>query len=150
MVRIYSTLLFTCLLLFLTAISSAFCQKADDEVLKTEIRRFEAMTQNDWEVLEEVLAEDLVYTHSNAKVDSKTQYIADLKAGKVKYNTIKPEDVKVRIFNNGSLGIITGKAIVEVTQNEQSTTNNLRYTDVYVKRKGKWQLVSWQSTKIPE
>ncbi len=125
-------------------------QKADDELFKTEIRLFEALTQNDWVVFEEVLAEDLVYTHSNAKTDTKAQYIADLKAGKVKYNTIKPEDVQVRLYNNGSMGIITGRAVVEVTQNGQSTTSNLRYTDVYVKRKGKWQQVSWQSTRIPE
>jgi hypothetical protein len=125
-------------------------QKVEDELLKTEIRRFEAMTQNDLEVLDQILADDLIYTHSSAKVDTKSQYLADLRAGLVRYNTIKPEDVKVRLYSGGNMGIITGKAAVEVTVNGKSSTMNLRYTDVYARRKGKWQMVSWQSTRLPE
>jgi hypothetical protein len=128
----------------------AWSQKVEDELLRTEVRRFEAMTQNDLDVLEQILADDLIYTHSNAKVDTKSQYLADLRAGVARYNSIKPEDVKVRLYNNGTVGIITGKATVEVTTNGKASTLNLRYTDVYVKRKGKWQMVSWQSTKLPE
>jgi hypothetical protein len=26
----------------------------------------------------------------------------------------------------------------------------VRFTDVYAKRNGKWQMVVWQSTKLPE
>jgi hypothetical protein len=139
-----------CLTCGLAFVSPAWSQKVEDELLRTEIRRFESMTQNELDVLEQILADDLIYVHSNTKVDNKTQYLADLRAGLVRYNTIKPEDVKVRLYGNGSLGIITGKATVEFTQNNKSTTINLRYTDVYVKRKGKWQMVSWQSTRLPE
>jgi hypothetical protein len=108
------------------------------------------MTQNDLEVLEQILGDDLIYTHSSAKVDNKSQYMADLRAGVVRYNTIKPEDVKVRLYSGGNMGIITGKATVEVTVNGKVSEMNLRYTDVYARRKGKWQMVSWQSTRLAE
>jgi ketosteroid isomerase-like protein len=146
----YILMLCTFLLGLLTISFPVWSQKAEDELLKTEISRFEAMTQNDFEVLEQILADDLIYTHSSAKVDNKSQYLADLKSGAVKYNTIKPEEVKVRLYSNGNIGIITGKATVEVTSNGKLATLNLRYTNVYAKRKGKWQLVSWQSTRLPE
>jgi hypothetical protein len=147
---LFSIVFNICFLGILFAAIPAWSQKAEDDLLKTEIRRFEAMTQNDFEELEQILADDLIYTHSSGKVDTKSQYINDLKANVVRYNTIKPDEVKVRMYSNGTIGIITGKAMVEITQNEKQTTINLRYTDVYAKRKGKWQMISWHSTRLPE
>jgi ketosteroid isomerase-like protein len=147
---LFSIVMYFCFAGVLLISTPAWSQKAEDELLKTEIRRFEAMTQNDFEALEQILGDDLIYTHSSAKVDNKRQYINDLKAGVVRYNTIKPDEVKVRMYSNGNMGIITGKAMVEITQNDKQTTINLRYTDVYAKRKGKWQMISWQATRMPE
>jgi hypothetical protein len=45
--------------------------------------------------------------------------------------------------------VITGMArtIALVAGRESSTV--LRYTDLWVERNGRWQMVAWQSTRIP-
>ncbi len=123
-------------------------QKAEDEVLQTQVRRFEALIENDQAALDQLLAEDLIYTHSNAKVDTKQDFMAALKSGKVAYKSVQPDEVKVRLM--GSVGIITGKADVVVEQEGKANTIHLRFMDVYAKRKGRWQQVGWQSTRLPE
>src|SRR5262245_52458015 len=58
-------------------------QSGDGEaVKKLEIERFQAQEKNDFAALERLLADDLVYTHSSAAVDTKAGYIDALKSGK--------------------------------------------------------------------
>lgn len=123
-------------------------QKAEDEVLQTQVRRFEAMIENDQAELEQLLANDLVYTHSNARVENKQEFLATLKSQKLVYKSVQPDEVKVRLM--GSVGIITGKADVVIEQEGKTNTLHLRFMDVYAKRKGRWQQVAWQSTRMPE
>ncbi|QHT70286.1 nuclear transport factor 2 family protein [Rhodocytophaga rosea] len=126
----------------------ALAQKTEDELLQTQVRRFEAMIENDQTELEQLLASDLVYTHSNAVVENKQEFLATLKSQKLIYRSVQPDEVKVRLL--GSVGIITGRADVVVEQEGKTNTLHLRFMDVYAKRKGHWQQVSWQSTRIPE
>jgi hypothetical protein len=126
----------------------ALAQKAEDEVLQTQVRRFEAMIENDQAELEQLLASDLVYTHSNAIVENKQEFLATLKSQKLIYKSVQPDEVKLRLL--GSVGIITGKADVVVEQEGKTITIHMRFMDVYAKRKGHWQQIGWQSTRIPE
>jgi ketosteroid isomerase-like protein len=55
------------------------------EVLKADDRRFEAMRKGDWAALDAVLADDLTYVHSTARLESKAEHVANLRAGKPYY-----------------------------------------------------------------
>jgi hypothetical protein len=123
-------------------------QKAGDELLQTQVRRFEALIENDQIELEQLLADDLIYTHSNAQVENKQEFLSTLKSQKLIYKSVQPDELKVRLL--GSVGIITGKADIVVEQEGKINTFHLRFMDVYTKRKGRWQQVGWQSTRIPE
>ena len=121
---------------------------ADAEAVKAaELRRFEVMTTRDYKALETLLADDLVYTHSSASVDTKASYLESLTSGRVTYKTIAPRDVKVRIY--GTTAIVNGEAAMTVDSNGQALVNTLRFTDVWVKRDNRWQMVAWQSTRMP-
>jgi hypothetical protein len=98
--------------------------------------------------LEQLLADDLIYTHSNAQVENKQEFLSTLKSQKLIYKSVQPDELKVRLL--GSVGIITGKADIVVEQEGKINTFHLRFMDVYTKRKGRWQQVGWQSTRIPE
>ena len=132
--------------LFLICISIiSFAQTTTEQaVMDTEKLRFEAQVKKDIPALEKLLADDLVYTHSNGNTDSKTSYIQSIKDGKSQYDEIKSEEMKVRVY--GKTAIINGVCMVKMPTNPNL---HLRYTDVYVKKKGQWQLVAWQSLKIP-
>jgi hypothetical protein len=52
------------------------------DVVRADDRRFEAMRRSDWPALEAALADDLTYVHSTARLESKAEHVANLRAGK--------------------------------------------------------------------
>ena len=69
-----------------------------DEILALENRRFEAMTNQDAQALDEILADDLSYTHSTARVETKAEFIFSSTSGRNKYRTIERDKVTVRQY----------------------------------------------------
>jgi hypothetical protein len=133
------------LLLFLA--TASFSQsKTEKAIQNLERQRFEAMTTKDIGFLKNVLADDLSYTHSNGLTEDKTAHLENIRTGKLEYRSIQPEEMKLRIHHRSAIG--TGIVNVTGVLNEKEFNIRLRYTDVYVKEKGKWRLVAWQSLKL--
>ena len=120
----------------------------ESQIRQVENRRIQAMVKADTGELNQVLADDLTYTHSSGQVDSKVQLVESLKSGARKYQAIEPEDVKVRVY--GDTAIVTGKAKLKTVSKGQESNFQVRFTDVYAKKNGHWQMVAWQSTRLPE
>jgi hypothetical protein len=136
------------LLLFIVFISQTlFAQTAlQNTISALEMKRFTAMTQKDTVFLKKVLSDGLVYTHSNALVESKQSFLESIKTGKIVYKSMESEEMKVRILDKTA--IINGIVKVSGSLNDKEFTLRLRYTDVYHKNKGGWQLEAWQSLKL--
>ncbi len=115
-----------------------------DEIIVLEDRRIVAMTKGDVHVLEEILADDLIYTHTTARIDTKSSFIEAISSGRSNYRSVEREDVQVRQF--GDSAVVTGHAKFHVGDNNFQA----RFIDVYVKRNGAWQMVAWQSTRLPD
>jgi ketosteroid isomerase-like protein len=138
----FLTLVFTCFALI------AFSQKADIASLKqAELNRFNVMVAKDRAALEAVLHKDLVYFHSGGNSDTKDSYIASIFSGKSSYVSIVPVEIQTRVY--GKTGINTGVLnLVNLSADGKETPVKLRFTDVFVFENGRWQMVSWQSTKL--
>ena len=115
-----------------------------DEIIALENRRIEAMTKGDVQALEEILADDLIYTHTTARLDTKASFIDAIKSGRSNYKSVDTSDVSVRQF--GDSAVVTGHAKFHVGDNKFEA----RFIDVYAKRNGAWQMVAWQSTRLPD
>jgi hypothetical protein len=63
------------------------------------------------------------------------------------YTGIEPTDVKAQ--DCGDSVILTGAASIRVNSNGRPISFGVRFTDVYVNRGGQWQMVAWQSTRLP-
>ncbi|MDJ1481459.1 nuclear transport factor 2 family protein [Cytophagaceae bacterium YF14B1] len=147
--NIHLTLLFfLCNIFLVFAQNSTFDTKdeIEKEVRSLEMRRFEMMVHKDTKGLSEILGEDLVYIHANGVLEKKSQFLETLDKGKTLYQSIQSEEVGIRVI--GDAAVINGVATVRVWTAGQTLDMHLRYTDVYVRRNGKWQLISWQSTRI--
>ena len=118
----------------------------DAEVLQADDRRFEAMQKADWAVLEASLADDLSYVHSTARLESKAEHVANLKAGNPHYRGIAPRDRRVRV--HGAVGIVTGVSDMHVESDGRGQQFTIRYLAVYVKGE-RWRMIAWQSTRTP-
>ncbi len=133
-------------LLLLPAVSSFSQIKKQLKIEALEHQRFEAMTTKNISFLKTVLADDLSYTHSNGLIEDKTAHLENIENGRLQYRSIQSEEMKVRLRRHTAVG--TGIVNVTGVLNEKEFDIRLRYTDVYVKEKGKWRLVAWQSLKL--
>jgi ketosteroid isomerase-like protein len=123
-------------------------QGGDTEAVKAlELKRFEAMQQNDFSALEGLLADDMIYTHSSGQADTKAQFLEALRTGKTRYVKIAPTDTNVTIF--GDTAVIRGRGQFTVENQAGKNEFTLSYLDVWLKRGGKWQMVAWQSARLP-
>ena len=122
-------------------------QQNEQQIRQREIRRFEAMVRGDVSVLDDILSDDLTYTHATGVFETKAEFIAKLKSGQTKYESFAPENVLVRLY--GMTGVVTGVARVKVQVKGEHLSFQLRFTDVYVKKGDRWQMVAWQATRLP-
>ena len=110
-----------------------------------------AVVRQDVAALDRILADDFVATSSRGEVRSKAQEIADIKPAEHSDDFVTEgfelDDIKVRIF--GNTAIVTGRSTLKVKYKGRSNTTLFRYTRVYVKRKGNWQAVAQQLTRLP-
>jgi len=118
------------------------------EIIALDKKRMDAMCQKDIATLNAVLADDLVYTHSSARLDTKQSLIGGMESGKTVYTGIEPSDVKAQDL--GDAVVLTGIARIRVNSGGNPNSFSVRFTDVYSNRGGRWQMVTWQSTRLPE
>ena len=123
-------------------------RQSEQEIRQREARRFEAMVRGDSAALDDILSDDLGYTHATGVYETKAEFLAKLKSGQLKYESFTPEDMLVRIY--GMTGVVTGVARVKVQIKGEPLSFQLRFTDVYVKQGGRWQMVAWQATRLPQ
>jgi len=119
-----------------------------DMIIDLDIKRMQAMAARDIDTLETLLAEDLVYTHSSARIDTKQTLIANMKSGATVYSSVRPSDVKAQDL--GDVVILTGSAQIKVFSQGKQLNFGVRFTDAYANRNGRWQMVVWQSTRLPD
>ena len=122
-------------------------QQAEQEIRQRETRRFEALVRGDMASLEEIMADDAIYTHATGVVETKAEYLAKMKSGEVRYESFAPEQLQVRIY--GTAAVLTGIASVTAHVGGEVRNLRLRFTDVYVKQGDRWRMVAWQSTRLP-
>lgn len=116
-------------------------------IIDLDAKRMSAMAAKDVATLEAVLADDLVYTHSSARLDTKRSLIDAMVKGLTVYTGVEPSDVKAQDL--GDTVVLSGIAQIKVVSNGTPNAFGVRFTDVYTRRNGRWQMVTWQSTRLP-
>lgn len=120
---------------------------AEKSVFDTENRRFEAMMRADTAALRLLLSDDLLYVHSNALVENKSEHLHAIAQKTLVYQKIERKNATLRLY--GKTALINGTAAVKGILKGNTFEINLLYTALYRKKKGVWQLVNWQSTRLP-
>lgn len=135
------------IVMILTAvIANAQSGKVEQEILKLEQQWEDALVKADVAALEKLYHDKLVYTHSNAAVDSKASYNAKIKSGASKYVSIKRDDIKVTVIDDTA--IVTAHWLVQAVSGGNKVNTDARYIHIYVKEKGGWKMAAHQSTYV--
>ena len=140
------TLIFSMILLTAFSAMTLAQGKVEQTILRMEQDWENALVKSDVAALGTIYSDDLNYTHSNGSVDNKKSYIDKIKSGGTKYESMKREDIKVRVYGNTAL--VTCHWMVNVTADGKKISTDARYLHVYVKKGSVWQMVSHQATRI--
>ncbi len=115
-------------------------------IIELDRQRMTAMAKKDVAALQRILADDLIYTHSSARLDTKASLIGAMEAGATVYTAVEPSDVVAQDL--GDAVVLTGVAAISVNSGGTANSFRVRFTDVYANRGGAWQMVTWQSTRL--
>ncbi|MDA3040255.1 MAG: nuclear transport factor 2 family protein [Actinomycetota bacterium] len=119
----------------------------EDEIATLEDRRFAAQISGDGAELDELLADNLRYTHSNAVVDTKASYIESITSGRVTYRDVRRSETDIQMAD--ATAIVTGRAELDVSTPVGDRTIVLRYIAVWGAVGGDWKFLAWESTPFP-
>lgn len=112
-----------------------------------EERRRKAMLAGDLATLDDMFAEDLSYTHSNAVMERKSLYLERLGAKHYDYRELNFLDQDIRMV--GEAALVTGRMTGEVLIAGQLRKLNSLTTVVWIRIAGRWQMLTFQSTPTP-
>jgi ketosteroid isomerase-like protein len=120
---------------------------SEKEILALEDRRDASMTGGDYGALEALLHDELLYTHSSGRTDTKASWLDSLRCGKTRYKSAVFGARKVRML--GDTALVTGDAHIEAEIAGQPRTLKLVFLNVWTQTPKGWKFIAWQSTPQP-
>jgi uncharacterized protein (TIGR02246 family) len=116
------------------------------EVKKLESERLAAGLRRDVEGFAAVTGNDYVQIDVDGNLSDKKATLARMKSGSAQLTSNPVDDMLVRVY--GNTAVVTGRARPTGIAGGKEFSRSLRYTRVYAKRDGRWQIVLFQQTAI--
>ena len=115
-------------------------------ILSLEAKRIAAMVSRDLATLEPILADDLSYSHSSGRTDTKASFLELVRSG----HYLDVDFPKRDVVSCGNAAIVRGRAQMRVHHDGSDLSYPILFMEVYAFRDGRWQLIAWQATRTKE
>jgi len=149
MKRILSTVI---VMLMLT--SGVHAQTAPDAAALTSLLKefLDGASRNDAAMHDRFWAEDLIYTGSSGRRMGKADILRDQRSAPASKSAdsataYSAEDIRIQQY--GTTAIVAFRLVGTTRRDGKTETANYLNTGTFLKRNGKWQVVSWQATRMP-
>jgi len=113
------------------------------ELVELEHTINEATRTKDRAALERIYADDYYCVHSNGAAMNKAAELTKNMSEENAWTDFVLDDVVVRVF--GDVGILTGRLTLKGSA-KGFTSGARRFTDIFIRRDGRWQLLNCQTT----
>ena len=122
----------------------------DETEVRAAIEKWaDAVKDRDQKALDSLFADDLFITDTNGGTRGKKEELQVLKPSEtMKTLSVTNENIAVRIYDKSKTAIVTAvvKMIFEISGKQ--TPMAMRYTSVWEKRNGNWQIIVLQTARI--
>lgn len=129
-------------------------EEIKSEVLHVEDELDHALLTGDSQVLDRILADTFLYVGTDGEVNTKGQRLTQINTGLIKYDFIKNDDVSLAV--HGDTVVLSGRSTTTLLLRDKGSwgkggalhsispgrlSGNALFSHVYVKVRGRWQLV---------
>ena len=121
--------------------------KTIQEIEAVDARRVAATVGKDAAALRELFGDDLIYVHGSATAENRELFIERATTGFYDYRVITNQRRNFRVY--GDVVLVDGDTRIQVDVKGAPKDFVTRYLQAWVRRDGRWQMVSWQSTPMP-
>jgi ketosteroid isomerase-like protein len=125
-------------------------QSAPDQAVVRELEAIEERLASAWKNRDcagwgTLLADDWSVTHIDANLITKPQALEMCRSGPAVTSTL--DQLAVRLY--GDTAIVTGRTHASVNGDAPQAVI-LRFTDVFVRREGRWMVIASHATRVPD
>jgi ketosteroid isomerase-like protein len=134
------------LLLFFAACLAWAASPADEQAVRAALQEFnEAARAGNRATLERLLHPDLVYVHSNARVEDRAEALKALLESKP--NFVLGDKVDVKIY--GNTAVLHGQMVANLMQDGAPAKIPMDFIQVWVRNGKNWQMVARHTARLP-
>jgi ketosteroid isomerase-like protein len=131
-----------------TLIRSAHAQSADNETVKTAVEELRtAWIKKDKAKLEALTTEQLSYSHSDARLQNKAEFIAGVMTRKGTLKSLEWPDMTIQVVGNNA--IVRHLWVSESELDGKVTNTKIGVMQVWQKQDGSWKLLARASWRLP-
>lgn len=105
-----------------------------------------AVVADDFASIEKIISPDLVYAHSDGKLDTAESYLNLLRSGASNYQAIDISAISAKL--SGDTAVVNARALFRVLVGDNQLNNDIAYTHVYKKTDGEWRMIAHQAARI--
>ena len=135
-------------LALLIASATAYCADLPADLKKAVHDYDEAQIKGNRAELQRLLADDYTLLNSGGKIQSKAELIADYTAPGFKLEPFVVEQPIEKVWSDGA--VMGGIATLKGVDGGKPFSVTLRFSDIWAKRKGAWQVIYTHVSRPPE
>jgi Domain of unknown function (DUF4440) len=124
-------------------------ERTREELMQLEREIGKANVNRDHAFFERVEADEFIFTDSGGGMTTKKEDVDSVKAPAnpdSKLLSYEVDDMKVMLY--GKTAVVTGRSTLKGVNKGQEWTGQSRFTDVFVWRDNRWQIVAGHSSRI--
>ena len=115
-----------------------------DQLYQMEYDWVGAYESGDPSALDRIFADDFIYTVNDGTLYEKSEFIALGEQNPIEYDSVRIESMETRWY--GSTAVVTGIGVNYWTEDRVVQRDAGQFTNVFVERDGRWQVVVGHSS----
>ena len=124
-------------------------ERAREELMQLERDIGKANVNRDYDFFDRVEADEFIFTDSGGGITTKKEDLQSVKAPANPDSKLLSYDVdEMKVMLYDKTAVVTGRSTVKGINKGQEWTSQSRFTDVFVRRDNRWQIVAGHSSRI--
>jgi hypothetical protein len=119
----------------------------ESTIRAVEERLWKAQLSGDAEALDDLIADDLLFTGLAGSLETKAADLQQHQSGALKITKLVPLEFRVRAFPGGAITSVKMDAAAVIAG--KLTSAILRYTRVWISEGGRWQIAGGHMSVVP-